>query len=160
MNKSRTAICTKNSDLKTYPESISVKSQLLEGTLVELFEGPLLIKSKIRIHDLYQSYPELNHPFYFCPIRNLLPFADEEFPQFIKSIKCHNQRLRFIKNKSQIKFIQGLKVGEFVSADGMAFDFKWTYDSIIRYFGLVPDFGPGFYFILEILVIFFILIWL
>lgn len=161
MNKSRTAICMRTSDLKTYPESISVKPQLLEGSLVELFEGPTVTKSKIKIYDFYQSYPELNHHFYFCPIRNLLPFADEEFPQYIKSIKCHNQRLRFIKNKTQIIFIKGLKVGEFVSADGMAFDFKWTYDCIVRYFGLVPDFGPGFYFILEILVIvFFFLIWL
>lgn len=155
MNKSRTAICTRTSDLRTYPESISIKTQLLEGTLVELFEGPTVTKSKIKIYDFYQSYPELNHHFYFCPIRNLIPFADEELPQFIKAIKCHNQRLRFFKNKSQIKYIQGLKVGDFVSADGMAFDVKWSYDCIIRYFGLVPEFGPGFVFILEILVIFF-----
>lgn len=155
MYKSRTAICTRTSELKTYPESIGVKTQLLEGSLVELFDGPTVTKSKIKILDFYQSYPELDHQFYFCTKRNLTPFEDEEFPEFIKSIKCHNQRLRFFKNETQIQFIKELKISEIVSADGMAFGVKWTYHCIIRYIGLVPDFGPGYYFILELLVIFF-----
>lgn len=154
MYKSRTAICTRSSDLKTYPESISVKTQLLEGSLVELFDGPTVTKSKIKIYDFYQSYPELNHEFYFCAKKNLLTFQDEEFPEFIKSIKCHNERLKFIKNETQIKYIKELKVSEIVCADGLAFGVKWTYDCIVRYFGLVPAFGPGYYFILELLVIF------
>lgn len=157
--KSRTALCVRTSDLKTYPESISIKAQLLEGCLVQLFDGPTVSKSKIKIYDFYQSYPELDDQFYFCPIRNLLSFDDEEIPQFLMAIKCHNQRLRFIRNKSHLNFIRELKTGDFISADGMAFDVNWKYDCIIRYCGLVTDFGPGYYFVLEILVIFFC-IWL
>lgn len=153
---SRTAIVTRTSHLKTYPESIEVKTQLLEGSLVQLFNGHTVTKSKIKIYDFYNEYPELIHPYYFIPIRNLQPFADEELPQFVMPIKCHNERLRFAKDKTRINFTRGLKVGEFVSANGMAFDGNWTYDCIIRYCGIVPDFGPGYYFILEILVIFYV----
>lgn len=160
--QSRTAIVTRTSELKTYPESIAVKTRLLEGSLVQLFDCPAVSKSKIKIYDFFNAYPELTHPFYFIPIRNVQPFGDEETAQFVMPIKCHNERLRFAKDKSRINFIRGLKVGEFVSANGMAFDGNWTYDCIVRYCGIVPDFGPGYYFILEILVIFLFLlsVWL
>lgn len=122
----------------------------------------------IQIFDYYQSNPAFVHNVYFCKRSTLLEVSENLWP-FLIAINDPFDRLNVVRDKEFSEYITNLQENSFVEICGDNFrqsDMRQTlnfsvdhnnnpdFDCIVRYIGMCPEIGPGYFFGLELLVIF------
>lgn len=122
----------------------------------------------IQIFDYYQSNPAFIHNVYFCKRSTLLEVSENLWP-FLIAINDPYDRLNVVRDKDFSENITNLHENAVVEICGDNFrqsDMRQTlnfsvdhnnnpdFDCIVRYIGMCPEIGPGYFFGLELLVIF------
>ena len=122
----------------------------------------------IQIFDYYQSIPAFEHNVYLCKRSTLLEVTENLWP-FLIAINDPYDRLNVVRDKDFSEYITNLQENNFVEICGDNFrqsDMRQTlsfsvdhnnnpdFDCIVRYIGMCSEIGPGYFFGLELLVIF------
>lgn len=148
--------------------------ELLQGTMVETI-GLQFNKNyhTVMIHDYHQRNFAFENNLYFIKQSALYQVSAEIWP-FLIAVTDANIRASIAKDENFSEYILRLQLKSFVSVDAQYFSIcpirqslqflpqrepnrkqGASFDCIVRYIGEVKEIGPGFYFGLELLVIFF-----
>lgn len=160
----------------------NMKAALLldsEETIMHLTKGMTVQVVEVRekhsaiiIRDYHQRNLAFENNVYICKKSGLIMVTADIWP-FLTAINDPFERIEIARDKPFCKYILGLKENVFVDVLGYMFNLSSIqqslmflperapkdksnsdYNCIIRYIGNVPEIGPGFYFGLELLVIF------
>lgn len=151
-------------------EDYSNEIDLDKGMFVEIqnTSDSSSIFCSIKIFDYYQINPAFLHNIYFCKRSTLLTVSVKLWP-FLISIHDPLDRLNVARDKVFSEYIISLEVNSFVEILGDKFhqsemrqslDFSVDHSNnpdfncIVRYIGKCTELGPGYFFGLELLVIF------
>lgn len=160
------AICSQNCDVEVLENVSEPSSRTTEAKQMVTIQAGFLVKVKevlngrkmasIRIYDFYSKNLAFENNLFVCNLANLHKVQPTIWP-FLIAIVDPIQRLTFFRNTDLVNFILNIKISDLVVVNGAALRFDGKpLDCIVRYIGLVSEIGPGFYFGLEIMVIFFI----
>jgi hypothetical protein len=147
------ALCKDSFLAKAIPDSAE-NMHTQRGMMVEIVEANPDKTCTIRIKDYYSDGSQLwDECLFTCSSSHLVKVSENIWP-FLIAVVDPEDRYRFITQRSSdAKKIALLNDGDCVKVSGKPFGLNCSYDCIIRYVGLVPELGPGFYFGLELLVI-------
>lgn len=141
---------------------------LEKGMLVEIKNSSTENFCLIQIFDHYQTNLAFENNLYFCKRSTLLRVSDDLWP-FLIAINDPYDRLNVVLNKEFSEYITNIQENKFVEISGDNFrqsDMRQSlnfsidhnntpdYNCIVRYIGMCPEIGPGYFFGLELLVIF------
>lgn len=143
----------KDNNLHLQPPHIEAdKIYISPGNLVKILQYDKNNKNaKIQVMDYYNNNIIWEN-LYKCSVNHLKKIHNDLFP-FLIAIQDPEDRLQFAVRSECCKNILQLRIDDIVNVSGEPFRKDIFYNCIIRYIGLVPEIGPGYYFGLEILVI-------
>lgn len=119
--------------------------------MVQIYERLPNKKCSIKVCDFHGECPVWEANLFVCSQSNLLVVSADLWP-FLIGITEPLHRLELAKNRDLANFIMSSNTGHIVNVLGNKFGCDQPYTCIIRFIGLVPELGPGYYFGLEILV--------
>lgn len=147
------------------------KIELFRGTTVQV-KGRQKSYTVVVVCDFYHKNLAFQNNLYFVKT-SALQTVDQSIWLQLVAIPDPHERANVTKDKAYIEFISSLKVGSLVSIMSQHFsrcpirqslqflperDIRelkdQDFDCIVRYIGFVDEIGPGFYYGLELLVIF------
>jgi hypothetical protein len=147
------------------------KLEVFRGTTVQI-KGRQNNYSVVVICDFHQMNLAFQNNLYYIK-NSVLHTVDESIWLQLVAIPDPHERANITKDKAYIEFLSALKVGSFVSVTSQLFsncpirqslqflperDTKdqrdQDFDCIVRYIGFVNEIGAGYYYGLELLVIF------
>lgn len=147
-----------------YDDSVDLE----KGMLVEIKKSSTESFCAIQIFDYYQTNLAFLNNLYFCKRSTLLEVSADLWP-FLIAINDPYDRLNVVRDKEFSEYITNVQENKIVEICGINFrqsDMRQSlnfsvdhnsnpdYDCIVRYIGTCPEIGPGYYFGLELLVIF------
>ncbi|XP_055684560.1 ubiquitin carboxyl-terminal hydrolase CYLD [Lutzomyia longipalpis] len=146
------AVCTKHCQLRllTGAPSGDEFMALQPGMMLQIRERPSGKVVSVRVYDFYARDLVWENNLFSCPIGNLLEVPSDIW-LFLAAIVDPVERLALAQSEARTRQILSLKESDIVVASGAAFRLNASFDAIVRYIGLVPEIGPGYYFGLEIL---------
>ncbi|GAB0089119.1 CYLD [Sergentomyia squamirostris] len=124
--------------------------KLQPGMMVQIRDRPSSKFASLRVYDFYSRDLVWENNLFSCPMASLLVIPSDIW-LFLAGIVDPGERLRVAQTEHQWKYILSLHESDIVVVNGSAFRLDVSFDGIIRYVGLVPEIGPGYYFGLEIL---------
>jgi hypothetical protein len=143
---------------------VSTSSELDEDSIIQLQTGQLVqIRDElvsdnvctIKLCEFYDENPAWAVNLYLCSMAKVRRVTSDAIWPFVIAILDPQDRLKFVIDEKACDFVLSLQEGSLVAANGLAFGKNVVYDCIVRFIGLVPEIGPGYYFGLELLVILF-----
>lgn len=145
--------------------------EVFKGTMVQI-KGRQNAYSVVIICDFHEENLAFQYNHYYVKTSALERVEESIWLQLV-AIPDPQERANIAKDKSYLEYLSSLKIGTFVSVKTQYFskcpirqslqflpereakDSKdQDFDCIVRYIGFVTEMGPGYYYGLELLVIF------
>ncbi|CAD7085791.1 unnamed protein product [Hermetia illucens] len=122
-----------------------------KGTLVKILDANGSSSVNVQVMDYINKNPIWEN-MYKCAADSVRQVPQDTWP-YVIAIADPEERLRFALNSKWCQIILSLKIGSIVSVSAELFkkSSSFDYNCIVRYIGLVPEIGPGYYFGLELL---------
>jgi hypothetical protein len=142
---------------------VSTSSELDEDSMIQLQAGQLVqVRDElvgdnvctIKLCEFYDENPAWAVNLYLCSMKWVRRVQSDALWPFVIAIVDPLERLKFVMDEKACGLVLSLQESSLVAANGLAFGKNVVYDCIVRFIGLVPEIGPGYYFGLELLVIF------
>jgi len=176
MNKNvEFAICIKSCNIKyltifesddkiptSATTSIAAQSSIINEKIIDSIDIGQLIKIidiyskkyyKIKLYNIINKKLQCLNNYYLIIKENLTKISVNLWPYIISISKSYDRYL-FINNIDACNSLFKLKINDIIIVNGLNNNFLIDYNCIIRYIGLVPEIGPGYFFGVELLVIF------
>lgn len=157
------AICKENCNVNlitTRNENLSHTSRtrnLLPGMMICILDYHQDNFCSIQICN-YNNDKLWQNDIYFCKIDSL-QIVEEDIWPFLIAINLPYDRLNYCKDYHALEYLKTIKIDDEVTVRGSNFNNQnTTFHCIVKNICPVPELGPGKYFCLEILVIFYIII--
>uniref|UniRef100_A0A1L8DTI0 ubiquitinyl hydrolase 1 n=1 Tax=Nyssomyia neivai TaxID=330878 RepID=A0A1L8DTI0_9DIPT len=146
------AICSRNCQIRLLTGALPGDEfmALQQGMMLQIRERSAGKFVNVRVYDFFARDLVWENNLFSCPLTNLHEIPSDIW-LFLAAIVDPVERLAVAQSDVRVKYILELKESDIVVASGAAFRLDVSFDAIVRYIGLVPEIGPGYYVGLEIL---------